>query len=58
MSKFRKSSYQSKRTGEMMVKSSITLPEKILDRLDNECQKKNLTRAGMLAKILDKSLPS
>ncbi len=40
-----------------MVKSSITLPEKILDRLDAECRKKNLTRAGLLAKILDTSLP-
>ena len=52
-----KAVYQSKRTGEMMVKSTITLPLNIMKRLDAEAAKRGLTRAGLMEKILNKTLP-
>ena len=41
----------------MMVKSTITLPVIIMQRLDKAAEREGLTRAGYLEKLIDKHTP-
>jgi metal-responsive CopG/Arc/MetJ family transcriptional regulator len=47
----------SKRTGERMVRITVTIPETLFNRLEREAKLYGLSRSGMVQKALNKAIP-